>query len=98
MNNDTSLSPAQRELLRRRVERARSAPIVTIARYDGGPAAPLSFAQERLWVMDKVNGSDHTYNVYHAMRLTGDLDVIALRRALDQLGTQHESLRTTFYA
>lgn len=95
MTSSMPLSPAQRDFLRRRVESARSTPAETIAQY-GESTAPLSFAQERLWVMDQITGNNHNYNVYHAMRLIGALDAAALRRALDRLVAQHESLRTTF--
>jgi amino acid adenylation domain-containing protein len=59
-------------------------------------ALPLSFAQERLWFLDDFDRGGVEYNVVTALRLTGDLDVAALRVAVAGLVARHESLRTTF--
>jgi amino acid adenylation domain-containing protein len=57
---------------------------------------PASFAQQRLWFLDRFEGSDALYNVPLAMRLLGPLDVDAMERALNALVERHESLRTVF--
>ncbi|AUS81136.1 hypothetical protein C1701_25470 [Actinoalloteichus sp. AHMU CJ021] len=57
---------------------------------------PLSFAQQRLWFLDDFMPGSVEYNVTGALRLTGVLDVDALRSALTALVARHESLRTTF--
>jgi len=57
---------------------------------------PLSFAQERLWFIDQLEPGGSAYNVPDTMRLTGRLNVEALRQALDAIVVRHESLRTTF--
>ncbi|MGB8954626.1 MAG: amino acid adenylation domain-containing protein, partial [Tumebacillaceae bacterium] len=58
----------------------------------------LSFAQQRLWVLDRLmnEGEGATYNIPGAMRLHGALNTDALERALREIVNRHEVLRTTF--
>ncbi|ASS75246.1 hypothetical protein CIG75_09795 [Tumebacillus algifaecis] len=56
---------------------------------------PLSFAQQRLWLLDSLLEERHAYNIPFAIRLRGDLDVTALERSLSELISRHEALRTT---
>ncbi|MCP3059792.1 amino acid adenylation domain-containing protein, partial [Myxococcus sp. K38C18041901] len=57
---------------------------------------PLSFAQQRLWLIDQLQPGSAAYNVPLAIHLSGELSLPALQLALDALMERHESLRTSF--
>jgi amino acid adenylation domain-containing protein len=59
---------------------------------------PVSFAQQRLWMLDQLAPGESTYNMPYAAWLDGSLDIGALQRALDTLAGRHAVLRTTFEA
>ncbi len=57
---------------------------------------PLSYAQERLWFLDRFEPESPLYNLPSGLRVRGPLDAAALEGALDDLAARHETLRTTF--
>ncbi|MBU9589636.1 non-ribosomal peptide synthetase [Burkholderia multivorans] len=57
---------------------------------------PLSFAQERLWFLDRLGMGGITYNVPWVLRLDGAVDVRALELAIAEVLRRHEALRTRF--
>ncbi len=61
-------------------------------------AFPASFAQQRLWFVDRLEPGTAVYNIpyHHQTRLRGPLDIEALQAAVSQLIDRHETLRTTF--
>ncbi|HEX5759074.1 MAG TPA: amino acid adenylation domain-containing protein [Thermoanaerobaculia bacterium] len=72
------------------------APADLIPRLPRDGELPLSFAQERLWLLDRLDPGTPTYNLTEAVRLRGGLDVPALARALAEVVDRHEALRTAF--
>ncbi len=62
----------------------------------GGPL-PLSFAQQRLWFLSKLESDGWSYNLSFALKLSGMLDVDALTQSFKQVINRHETLRTTFH-
>ena len=96
-----SLSPEQ---LQRLADRLRTAPQAVdetkIARRPSQLSArcPLSYSQERLWLLDRLEALGSAYNVPLAVRLEGQLDISVLERCFGELIRRHESLRTRFAA
>jgi len=56
----------------------------------------LSFAQQRLWVLNQMDGNSPAYNVPAALWLRGTLDVKAFERSFGEVTRRHESLRAVF--
>ncbi|MBD0322456.1 MAG: amino acid adenylation domain-containing protein, partial [Aldersonia sp.] len=59
---------------------------------------PLSYAQQRMWFLNRYDVQSSAYNLPVVIRLTGALDVAALRRAIGDVVARHESLRTRYPA
>ena len=57
---------------------------------------PVSFAQQRLWFLDQLEGASAVYNVKLPVRLHGPLNLDCLQQAVDILVARHETLRTSF--
>ncbi|MBK5268559.1 MAG: amino acid adenylation domain-containing protein [Acidimicrobiia bacterium] len=85
------LSPAKRALLEAR-SRASSSDSPHVKR------APLSSAQLRLWVLDRMYPGSANYSITKIHRLRGPLDIEILQRACDLMATRHEILRTRYVA
>ncbi|HBB87818.1 MAG TPA: non-ribosomal peptide synthetase [Blastocatellia bacterium] len=93
------LSPAKRalielKLMKKKAEAGEPKPLIS-KRPEGAPV-PLSFYQQGLWVLSQLMPETSLYHVPKAVRLTGTLDVAALKNTLDHLVERHEALRTTF--
>ncbi|HEX8852442.1 MAG TPA: amino acid adenylation domain-containing protein, partial [Pyrinomonadaceae bacterium] len=61
-----------------------------------GASSPLSFAQQRLWFLDRLEPGNVAYNMPLAVRLRGHVSVEALERCLTEITRRHEMLRTSF--
>jgi len=60
------------------------------------PELPLSFAQQRLWLLDQLEPGTAVYNIPSAVRLSGDVAPALLVRVFAEVLRRHEALRTTF--
>lgn len=70
--------------------------VVPLRPVAGADRGILSFAQQRIWILDQLgNGSVH-YNMPAVLRLTGVLNRQALQATLDEIVRRHEVLRTTY--
>ncbi|HEX4494591.1 MAG TPA: condensation domain-containing protein, partial [Thermoanaerobaculia bacterium] len=82
------------------VERAiasqRAIPLPPIRQAARTGSLPLSFAQQRLWFLDRLEPGTATFNLPAPLRLNGRLNGVALSKALDEIVRRHESLRTLF--
>ncbi|MFP2903122.1 condensation domain-containing protein, partial [Corallococcus sp. 4LFB] len=59
---------------------------------------PLSYAQERLWLLEQIESLGAAYNITGAVRFVGALDGQAFAHALTEIVRRHEALRTRFAA
>ncbi|MEU9047156.1 amino acid adenylation domain-containing protein [Kitasatospora sp. NPDC048343] len=58
----------------------------------------MASGQQRLWVLSQLDGANEAYNETMAFTLCGPLDRAVLARALDELVSRHEVLRTRLVA
>ncbi|MBX3328846.1 MAG: amino acid adenylation domain-containing protein [Nitrospira sp.] len=77
----------------RRLDGSMDVPSISRVERDG--PVPLSFAQQRLWVLAQLEPDGASYNLPIALRLSGRLDAAALERSVNELVRRHEVLRTT---
>ncbi len=97
------------EFLAQRIATGKAVPVLTIPPYSSGVElkpgdvspprqAPLSFSQQRMWLLHQIDPLDAAYNIPLALRLQGELDCDALQDCMNALVSRHETLRTTFRA
>ena len=91
------LTPEKRRLLalRLKTRKADDADGPIAAARDGGEY-PLSFTQQRLWFIDRLEPGNPAYNMPLPLRFRGALRVPSLERALAEVVRRHQSLRTVF--
>ncbi len=91
-----SLTTEQRTALARKLAARRERSAQSIPRRSSTGPAPTSHNQELLWLLDQVAEGGWAYNAPETVRITGPLDVDALRKALDAVVARNEILRTTY--
>jgi amino acid adenylation domain-containing protein len=97
-----NLSPEKRELVLQKLKQQQQSsqnerqltPLV--APVSREQPLPLSFAQQRLWFLDQLEGDKCVYNVPFFWQLKGFLNKAALEQAIREIVQRHEVLRTTF--
>ncbi|MBT6231204.1 MAG: amino acid adenylation domain-containing protein, partial [Candidatus Scalindua sp.] len=62
---------------------------------DAHEKGPLSFAQERLWFLDKLYPQNHFYNILFGISIKGQFDVQILEKSFNEIIRRHESLRSS---
>ena len=73
------------------------APRAALAAHRRPTPLPASYAQQRLWFLDQLEGTEGgEYHIPLALRLRGEVDVAGLTRAVNAVVARHESLRTHF--
>jgi amino acid adenylation domain-containing protein/non-ribosomal peptide synthase protein (TIGR01720 family) len=96
------LSPAKQALLQEKLRQRAAAqgppPIAATPLRATTNRFPCSFAQQQLWLVHQLEPESFAYNIPAFLRLSGNLDVAALERALSTVVRRHEVLRTTFEA
>ncbi len=94
----TEISPEKLALLVMRLKKkaAEAPPASEIQRRVAEGPPPLSFAQQRLWLLDRLEPGTSAYDMPSPARLTGELDPGALAWAFAEITRRHEALRTTF--
>ena len=84
------LTPERREQLRASKEN-----IIALLQPDT-EYLPLSYQQQRLWLLFRLEPESSSYNMPLMMRLHGQLDHAALTQTFEELARRHQALRTTF--
>jgi|APSaa5957512535_1039671.scaffolds.fasta_scaffold00708_2 amino acid adenylation domain-containing protein len=90
------LSPEKQRSILQKLKEKKSAKISTVKSIPRPDDLPLSFAQQRLWFLDQLEGPNAAYNIPVALKIIGKLNVPILEQSLNKIIQRHESLRTTF--
>ncbi|MBP5974298.1 amino acid adenylation domain-containing protein [Brasilonema sp. CT11] len=97
-----TLSPEKRELVLQKLKKQQQSsqndhrltpPLTPVSREQ---PLPLSFAQQRLWFLDQLEGENCVYNVPFFWQISGFLNISALEQAIAEIVQRHEVLRTSF--
>jgi hypothetical protein len=89
-----NLSPEKRELVLQKLRKQQQTPLLKPVSREN--PLPLSFAQQRLWFIDQLEGENGVYNVPFFWQINGILNINALEKAILEIVQRHEILRTSF--
>ena len=99
----SSLTPEQRALFESRLNKktalrpkSQGARATSIPKRKRHNHCLLSFDQERIWIIDRMEPGNPAYNIYTSSRLLGPLNIDVMERAVNEIVSRHEILRTTF--
>lgn len=92
------LPPDRQELLTRLLKQSQLdlSQNLILPRVRDSNHAPLSFAQQRLWLVLQLDPDNVAYNVPEVLHLTGKTNVAVLAKSFSEIVRRHEALRTTF--
>ncbi|MGZ5579860.1 MAG: amino acid adenylation domain-containing protein [Methylobacter sp.] len=93
LGNHSLRACAEQALQLAKSEQTQIAPIAPV---NEGGEQPLSFGQQALWTVERIEKDSSSYNMPLAIHLRGKLDKTALQRALDGLFERHAQLRSSF--
>src|SRR5215472_2121101 len=99
MSNRTQLSETKRALLDKYLRGGLPQPATvtrTIPKRTQPGPAPLSFAQQQMWILTQISPDMPVYNETLTILLPGPLDVVALEQSLNEIIRRHEIWRTSF--
>ena len=98
LENWVTLSSEKRALLKQLLKEEgldfNAIPIVAQPR--NRKAYPLSYSQQRLWLLEQLEPGSPLYNIPFALKLKGNLNIPALEKSLNAIIQRHEILRTVF--
>jgi amino acid adenylation domain-containing protein len=89
-----NLSPEKRELVLQKLKKQQQTPLLKPVSRE--KPLPVSFAQQRLWFIDQLEGENGVYNVPFFWQISGILNINALEKAILEIIQRHEILRTSF--
>lgn len=94
------LTPAKRQLLLQKLAKKKEVDVFSQIQITPQSREsthfPLSFAQQRLWFLDQLQPGNPAFNIFQPMRLTGKLNLEALKNSFNEVIRRHEILRTKF--
>jgi amino acid adenylation domain-containing protein len=90
------LSPGKRECLGRLLGPGDAATSPRIARRELAGARDVSFAQERMWILDRLMPDTPLYNETMMVRFAHEMNPDVVQRSVNEIVRRHAALRTTF--